>query len=64
MDLPNDPETYITINFDNGNNIRLDKLYLMHHSLYFKAMFSGQFIEAQSGNEITLKVLYLLVFSI
>lgn len=56
MALLPDPGPSITIYFDNDNHIQLNKLYLMHHSLYFKAMFSGQFMEAQSGNQITLKV--------
>lgn len=61
--LPNGPGPSITIHFDNDNKIQLNKSYLIHHSLYFKAMFSGQFMEAQSGNQITLKVLYFFAFS-
>lgn len=56
MEAEQNDELCITIYFDNGDNIRLNKSYLIKHSSYFEAMFSGKFIESQSGDQIQLKV--------
>lgn len=56
MDSEQDDELNITIYFDNGDNVQLNKSYLIKHSSYFEAMFSGKFIESQSGDQIQLKV--------
>lgn len=49
-------EICITIYFDNGNNVKISKSFLIEHSPYFEAMFCGKFMEAQSGDQIKLKV--------
>ncbi|XP_050530643.1 kelch repeat and BTB domain-containing protein 8-like [Daktulosphaira vitifoliae] len=48
-------EQLITLCFDNGDKVVLEKLFLIKNSLYFEAMFSGQFLESHSGKEIPLK---------
>lgn len=49
-------EPYVTIFFDNGDKARFSKMYLIKHSSYFEAMFCGNFMESQSGDQIKLKV--------
>lgn len=56
MEAEQDDDLNITIYFDNGDNVRLNRSYLIKHSSYFEAMFSGKFIESQSGDQIQLKV--------
>lgn len=46
----------VTIVFENGDKAEFNKEYLIKHSSYFEAMFSGHFMESQSGDEIQLKV--------
>jgi len=52
-----DEKSCVQICFDQGHKILLQKELLIKHSLYFEAMFCGNFIEANSENPIKLKVL-------
>lgn len=49
-------ESFVKICFDNGENVTLEKSFLIERSSYFKAMFCGQFMESQSGDKIHLRV--------
>lgn len=55
MDENQMDEFCVTISFDDGNKIKLNKSFLMNHSLYFNAMFSGNFVESKS-KQVQLKV--------
>lgn len=57
MDTEKLDESYVTIHFDSGDNVKLKKSFLTNQSLYFEAMFCGNFIESLSGDKIQLKVL-------
>jgi len=52
-----DKKSYVQLCFDDGNMITAQKKLLIQHSLYFEAMFSGNFMESHSKNPIKLKVL-------
>jgi len=56
MDEDQIEDSCITINFDDGNEVRLNKSFLTKHSPYFGAMFCGKFVESQAGHQIQLKV--------
>lgn len=46
----------ITISFDENVNDTFNKSFLMEHSAYFEAMFSGHFLESQSEPKIHIQV--------
>lgn len=52
----NDDEQFVIIQFDEGEDITLSKSLLIENSLYFEAMFSGNFVESRSENKLHLKV--------
>lgn len=56
MDEDQIDDSCITINFDDGNKVRLNKSFLTKQSLFFGAMFCGKFVESQAGHKIQLKV--------
>ncbi|XP_025191040.1 uncharacterized protein LOC112591438 [Melanaphis sacchari] len=45
----------VKIYFDNDVDVELNKSYLIEHSAYFQAMFSGYFVESQTGHKIHIK---------
>jgi len=56
MEVENTDDESVTIHFDNEVNVQFNKSYLIKHSLYFEAMFSGYFLESQTGRQINIKV--------
>ncbi|XP_050438532.1 uncharacterized protein LOC126844402 [Adelges cooleyi] len=53
MDVDN--KESITLCFDSGDKVISEKSLLVKHSLYFEAMFRGQFLESRISGEIQLK---------
>lgn len=56
MEVEQTVESDVSIYFDNGENARLSKSFLIKNSPYFEAMFCGKFLESQSGDQIRLRV--------
>jgi len=46
MEDKNTDNKLITIHFDDDVNDKFHKMFLMEHSAYFEAMFSGNFLES------------------
>jgi len=51
-----DDQSVVTIHFDDDVNVEMNKSYLIENSAYFQAMFSGRYIESQTGHRIHIKV--------
>lgn len=49
----------VTIYFDDDVNAEFHKMFLMEHSAYFEAMFSGNFLESKAEQKIHIQVWYL-----
>jgi len=63
MEEMNTDDQLVTIHFDNDADVEMEKSYLIEHSAYFQAMFSGYFVESQAGHRIHIRV-YIDVFII
>lgn len=57
MEFDESDELQVIIYFDTGESIQVKKSLLIEQSLYFEAMFSGQFRESNSNDPIELKVM-------
>ncbi|XP_026817278.1 uncharacterized protein LOC113556504 [Rhopalosiphum maidis] len=55
MEEMNTDDQLVTIHFDDDADVELNKSYLIEHSAYFQAMFSGYFVESQTGHRIHIK---------
>lgn len=55
-------DSNLIISFDCGNSVKVSKAMLIEESLYFQAMFSGQFMESQLRGPILLQVILSILY--